>query len=119
MFASVIATWCLSQKKKTPSSVTISQTAQVPGPQKVQLRSLSFMGLFLISISYFFQFPQALLIFPLIQRSSVFANLLPSLLIYTLKDLHIFKRSLSAIASRKFPYCLIQQNSHWLSSHLF
>src|SRR5206468_62860 len=108
MFASLIATWCLSQTKKTPSSVTTSQTAHGPGPQKVQLRSLSFIGLFLISIFYLFQFPQALLIFPLVQRSSVFTNLL-----------HIFKRALSTIASRKFPYCFIQQNSHWPSGCLF
>src|SRR5215207_10967403 len=63
MFASLIATWCLSHTKKTPSSVTISQTAHVPGPQKVQLRSLSLIGFLPISIFYFFQFPETLLIF--------------------------------------------------------
>ena len=119
MFASLIATWCLSQTKKTPSTVTTSQTAQVPGPQKVQLRSLSLIGLFLISIFYLFQFPQALLILPLIQRSSVFANFLPSFLIYSLKNLHIFYRALSTVACRKFLDCLVQKNSHRLSCSVF
>src|SRR5688572_20897740 len=119
MFASLIATWCLSQTKKTPSSVTASQTAHVPGPQNVQPRSLSFIGLFLISIFYFFQFPQAFLILPLIQGSSVFTNFLPRFLIYFLKYLYIFNRTLSTVACCKLSYCLIQKNGHWLSGCLF
>src|SRR6266498_5239248 len=39
IFASLISTWCLSQAKTTPSSVTTSHVARVPGPQKVQLSS--------------------------------------------------------------------------------
>ena len=66
-----------------------------------------------------FPIPQALLVFPLIQRSSVFADFLPRLLICLTKYLHIFQRTPSAITCCKFPYCLIQKNSHWFSRHLF
>src|SRR5215207_6858314 len=97
-FASLIATWCLSQTKKTPSSVTTSQTAHVPGPQKVQLRSLSLIGLFLISMFYFFQFPQA---------PPVFKVFLPSFLIARREKWLFAYGTRSAVTCCKLLYRLV------------